>query len=204
MDRLSPEARSENMRRVKGKDTAPEHIVRRTLHAMGVRFRLHRRDLPGCPDIVLPSRKIVVFVHGCFCHRHGGCRRTTMPAVRTDFWEAKFARTVKRDAEATLALERLGWRVVVIWECELRDADLARRVCRHEPAAEERRHRCGVHDRPARCGQLRPRKRARAHRAGEIDREHGVERGNVVLRTAANDARAIDEEVQTFEIADRP
>lgn len=120
MDHLSPTARSENMSRVRGKNTAPEVAVRRALHAMGHRFRLHRRDLPGRPDIVLPKHRTVVFVHGCFWHRHEGCSRSTMPIARRKFWEAKFTRTVARDAEQVAALEALGWRVVVLWECDIR------------------------------------------------------------------------------------
>jgi len=119
-DRLSPLERSENMRRVKGRDTDPELIVRRALHAMGLRFRLHRKDLPGRPDIVLPGRRTVIFVHGCFWHRHEGCRRTTMPAKRQAFWEAKFDRTIARDREQIAALNALGWQVAVLWECDVR------------------------------------------------------------------------------------
>lgn len=122
MDRLSPSERSENMRRIKGKDTGPEHVVRRMLHAMGYRFRLHRRNLPGSPDIVMPGRCLAIFVHGCFWHRHAGCRRSTMPSTRREFWQSKFARTVERDAEQLAALTALGWRSAVIWECETRDA----------------------------------------------------------------------------------
>lgn len=110
------------MRRVKGKNTGPELVVRRALHAMGKRFRLHRRDLPGRPDIVLPKDRLAIFVHGCFWHRHDGCGRASIPATRPDFWDAKFRRTVERDAEQTAALEALGWRVAVIWECEIRPA----------------------------------------------------------------------------------
>jgi DNA mismatch endonuclease, patch repair protein len=126
MDRISPEQRSENMRRVRGKDTQPEHVVRRLLHAMGLRFRLHRRDLPGTPDIVLPRYRIAMLVHGCFWHRHSGCGRATMPATRTEFWEAKFARTTARDAAQLAALKAAGWTPVVVWECELRDKDMLR------------------------------------------------------------------------------
>lgn len=122
-DRIDPARRSENMRRVKGKDTGPELTVRRALHAMGRRFRLHRRDLPGRPDIVLPKDELAIFVHGCFWHRHEGCSRASSPATRRDFWEAKFKRTIERDAEQTAALEALGWRVAVIWECEIRPAE---------------------------------------------------------------------------------
>nr|WP_282599739.1 very short patch repair endonuclease [Novosphingobium sp. SG707] len=126
VDRLSPSQRSENMRRIKGKDTGPEHIVRRMLHAMGYRFRLHRRNLPGSPDIVMPGRRLAIFVHGCFWHRHEGCRRTTMPSTRQEFWQSKFARTVERDAEQLAALEALGWRTAVLWECEIRHGEQLR------------------------------------------------------------------------------
>lgn len=119
-DRLSPFERSENMRRVKGKDTDPELIVRRALHAMGLRFRLHRKDMPGRPDIVLPGRRTVIFVHGCFWHRHEGCKRATMPVQRSEFWDAKFNRTIARDREQIAALTALGWRVTVLWECNVR------------------------------------------------------------------------------------
>lgn len=120
VDHLDPEARSRNMGRIKGANTTPEIAVRRALHARGRRFRLHRRDLPGRPDIVLPRDHIALFVHGCFWHRHPGCTRTTIPATRRDFWEAKFRRTIERDAEQAAALAAMGWRVEIIWECEAR------------------------------------------------------------------------------------
>lgn len=122
MDRITPEARSANMRAVRGRDTAPEMRVRSLAHRMGYRFRLHRRDLPGSPDLVFPRRRIVIFVHGCFWHRHPGCRRTTVPKSRTGFWKAKFDRNVARDAANEQALRDAGWKVVVIWECETKDA----------------------------------------------------------------------------------
>lgn len=121
MDHLSPEARSANMARIKGADTRPELTVRRALHALGYRFRLHRRDLPGSPDIVLPRLKTVIFVHGCYWHRHPGCRRATDPSTRSEFWQAKFARTVTRDREQRDRLIETGWNVLTIWECETRD-----------------------------------------------------------------------------------
>ncbi|MBO9695906.1 MAG: DNA mismatch endonuclease Vsr [Sphingopyxis sp.] len=120
VDHLDPEARSRNMGRIKGGNTVPELLVRRALHARGRRFRLHRRDLPGRPDIVLPRDRIALFVHGCFWHRHAGCPRTTMPSTRREFWEAKFRRTIARDAEQAAALAAAGWRVEIIWECEAR------------------------------------------------------------------------------------
>jgi DNA mismatch endonuclease (patch repair protein) len=119
MDIFSREKRSEVMSRVRSKDTRPELVVRRSLHRRGLRFRLHRRDLPGQPDIVFTSRRVVVFIHGCFWHRHPGCRRATMPASRMEFWKAKFDATVKRDAETLCMLEAAGWTVLVIWECEI-------------------------------------------------------------------------------------
>lgn len=121
MDRIDALRRSENMRRIRGKDTLPEIAVRKAAHAVGLRFRLHRKDLPGRPDIVMPSRRLALFVHGCFWHRHQGCRNCTRPATRPDFWAAKFDANVARDRHTTEALEALGWRVAVIWECETRD-----------------------------------------------------------------------------------
>jgi len=117
-------ARSALMSKVKGKDTQPEMIVRRKLHELGGRYRLHRRDLPGKPDIVMPSRKIALFVHGCFWHRHENCKMASMPKTRQDFWLAKFDANMARDLQNTADLKRLGWRVEVIWECETRKRDL--------------------------------------------------------------------------------
>ena len=114
------------MRAVRSKDTAPELAVRRLAHALGYRFRLHRRDLPGSPDLVFPGRRKVIFVHGCFWHRHGlggtgGCPRgRSTPATRRDFWEAKFARNVARDRRARRLLNADGWGVMVVWECRTR------------------------------------------------------------------------------------
>jgi DNA mismatch endonuclease (patch repair protein) len=117
---VSP-ARSANMSRIGQKDTAPELAVRRLLHRLGARFRLHRRDLPGTPDIVLPGRRLVILVHGCFWHRHPGCRFAYMPKTRIEFWRTKFARNVMRDRAVEKALSALDWRVHVIWECETHD-----------------------------------------------------------------------------------
>jgi DNA mismatch endonuclease (patch repair protein) len=121
MDHLRPAARSANMAKVKGKNTGPELLVRKALHAMGYRFRLHRRDLPGRPDIVLPRLRTVVFVHGCYWHRHADCNRASMPATRRDFWQAKFDRTVERDYTQGKRLAEAGWNVLVVWECETRN-----------------------------------------------------------------------------------
>lgn len=106
------------MRSVRGKNTTPEMKVRSALHRAGYRFRLHRKDLPGKPDIVLPARKAIVFVHGCFWHRHPACRAASSPSTRSAFWQDKFDRNVERDRLATEALEKSGWAVHVVWECE--------------------------------------------------------------------------------------
>lgn len=120
-DIVSPEQRSRNMARIRGKDTKPEMRVRSLLHRLGFRFRLHRRDLPGRPDIVLPRYRTVVFVHGCFWHRHPDCRYAYTPRSRVPFWTAKFAENVTRDSRNQEALVEAGWRVIIVWECELRD-----------------------------------------------------------------------------------
>jgi DNA mismatch endonuclease (patch repair protein) len=121
VDRLTPQRRSWLMSRVRGKNTGPEIRVRKCAHALGLRFRIHRNDLPGKPDIVFPRRKIALFVHGCFWHRHPGCRKATAPSSR--FWAKKFAYNVKRDVRAKAALRKLGWKVAVIWECETKDSN---------------------------------------------------------------------------------
>jgi len=117
-DKLTKERRSWNMSRIRSKNTGPELIVRSLLHRQGFRFRLHRKGLPGKPDIVLPKYKTVIFVHGCFWHSHALCADATVPKSRTEFWAKKFADTVKRDENNQAALLMLGWKVVVIWECE--------------------------------------------------------------------------------------
>lgn len=109
------------MSRIAGKETKPEIAVRKLAHRLGYRFRLHRRDLPGRPDIVFPSRQIVLFVHGCFWHRHDACRFAYTPKSNVEFWQTKFRNNVARDARAKQDLERLGWRVAIIWECETSD-----------------------------------------------------------------------------------
>ncbi|WP_458391732.1 very short patch repair endonuclease [Rhizobium laguerreae] len=121
VDRISPERRSQNMARIKGHNTAPELRVRKLLHRLGYRFRLHSKDLPGTPDIVLAKHRSVIFVHGCFWHRHPGCRLSYMPKSRLDFWSKKFQANVKRDQEAIDLLQSVGWRVLVLWECETKD-----------------------------------------------------------------------------------
>ena len=107
------------MRRVRGANTKPEVAVRRLLHAMGYRFRLHRADLPGKPDIVLPRRNAVIFVHGCFWHGHAGCEAAARPAANREYWDRKLDGNLARDKRNKAALRRLGWRVMVLWECRL-------------------------------------------------------------------------------------
>src|ERR1700682_6182336 len=121
MDRLSAERRSRLMSMVRSKNTTPELLVRRLVHQLGFRFRLHRKDLAGHPDLVFPRRRSIIFVHGCFWHRHAGCRKATMPKTRTTFWAEKFARNVARDIASSKALERDGWSVLTVWECETKD-----------------------------------------------------------------------------------
>jgi DNA mismatch endonuclease (patch repair protein) len=117
-DRLTREQRSWNMSRIRGKDTTPELVVRRALHALGYRFRLHGRKLPGRPDVVLPKYRTVVFVHGCFWHRHRNCKNCTTPTNRRAWWVKKLEGNAGRDKVNRQALRQLGWNVVVVWECE--------------------------------------------------------------------------------------
>lgn len=111
------------MSRVRGKDTVPELIIRRMLHRMGYRFRLHRKDLAGNPDIVLPRLRSVIFVHGCFWHGHEGCRRSKRPSTNVEFWTNKIDTTIARDENSIRLLKDHGWRVLVIWGCEVRNID---------------------------------------------------------------------------------
>ena len=120
-DIVDSQRRSELMASVRGRDTAPELAVRRIAHRMGLRFRLHRNDLPGRPDLVFPKHSLAVFVHGCFWHRHQGCRYASTPKSRIAFWTEKFAANVERDARQEAALRTLGWRTLVIWQCETKD-----------------------------------------------------------------------------------
>lgn len=115
------EERRRLMARFKGKNTKPEILVRRALHAMGYRFRLHRRDLSGCPDIVLPRFRVAVMVHGCFWHQHEGCCIARVPKTRSDFWREKFRRNKARDEKVARALHSAGWKVVTIWECQAKE-----------------------------------------------------------------------------------
>jgi DNA mismatch endonuclease, patch repair protein len=129
MDTLSKTRRSWNMSRIRGRDTAPERAVRSLLYRMGFRFRLHVRTLPGRPDVVLSRYRTVVFIHGCFWHRHNACRLAYTPKTRTQFWLDKLNGNVARDRAISKKLRSQGWQVVVVWECELRNMDrLTRRL----------------------------------------------------------------------------
>ena len=114
------EQRSRNMSAIKSKNTKPEIAVRKLLHSMGYRFRLHRKDLPGSPDIVLPKYKTVIFVHGCFWHRHENCKYATTPKTRKEFWEKKFRENINRDNLNQANLSLKGWKIIIIWECQLK------------------------------------------------------------------------------------
>lgn len=129
-DIMTPARRSEIMSRVRAKNTKPEIAVRRAAHALGLRFRLHRRDLPGTPDLVFPRLRVALFVHGCFWHRHEGCAKASTPSSRVEFWSEKLAGNVARDTRKQVALLEAGWRPVVIWECETRKPDELREIIR--------------------------------------------------------------------------
>ena len=128
VDTVDSATRSRMMAGIGAADTAPEMAVRRYLHACGLRFRLHDRSLPGRPDIVFPGARIALFVHGCFWHRHPGCRFATTPSSNASFWAAKFAANVARDTAKSDRLRELGWTPLVIWECETRDPDAIDRL----------------------------------------------------------------------------
>ena len=128
-DVLTPEQRRRNMQAVRSGGTKPEIVVRSLVHRLGYRFRLHRRDLPGKPDLVFPARRKVIFVHGCFWHQHSGCRYAARPSTRAEFWATKLNGNVDRDARVQAQLTERGWGVFVVWECETRaEAALARRI----------------------------------------------------------------------------
>lgn len=120
-DVVTPEQRSRMMAQIKGKNTKPELIVRSLCHEMGLRFRLHRRDLPGTPDLVFPKYRLCIFVHGCFWHRHIGCKYASTPKSRQEFWSKKLDSNANRDEQCINKLKLMDWRVEVVWECELRD-----------------------------------------------------------------------------------
>ena len=132
MDKISPQRRSANMARIKSKGTKPEMAVRSLVHRLGYRFRLHRKNLPGNPDLVFPARNAVIFVHGCFWHQHPDpdCKDARPPKSRQEYWAPKLARNIARDEAALSALGALGWHTMVIWECETQDLQsLSIRIC---------------------------------------------------------------------------
>lgn len=120
-DNLTKSQRSLLMSKVHGKNTGPELIVRRLLHLSGYRYRLHQKNLPGSPDIVFASRKKVIFIHGCFWHRHQGCKMTTTPSTRKKFWQSKFEANIARDAKNIQVLKELGWKSYIVWGCQTKD-----------------------------------------------------------------------------------
>jgi DNA mismatch endonuclease (patch repair protein) len=128
VDNLSKQERSERMSRIKGTDTGPEMTVRRIVHGMGFRYRLHARELPGKPDLVLPRLGKIIFVHGCFWHQHPGCGR--QPKSRVDFWIRKLSQNRKRDLRNQRRLRSLGWKILIVWECQLKRATLEARLLR--------------------------------------------------------------------------
>ena len=128
MDRLTKEQRSWNMSRIRSRNTSPELRVRSFLHSAGFRFRLHEKKLPGCPDIVLPKYETVIFVHGCFWHRHSGCRLAYTPKTRVEFWQEKFRQNVERDRKKEKQLLESGWKVLTVWECMTQSEDILKEV----------------------------------------------------------------------------
>lgn len=125
MDTVDQATRSRMMSGIRGKNTKPELLVRKYLHAHGYRFRIHRKDLPGKPDVVLPKFRTCLFIHGCFWHRHVGCRYATTPKTRVEFWNEKFQQNVARDLANIQSLEAAGWNVLIIWECQLKADETA-------------------------------------------------------------------------------
>jgi DNA mismatch endonuclease, patch repair protein len=126
VDVLTPEQRRRTMAAVKSQNTKPELAVRRLLHAAGYRFRLHRKDMPGTPDIVLPKFRTVVFVHGCFWHQHQDCKAAARPTSRQEYWQPKLDRNVARDIANQAKLQEMGWQVLIVWECEVRSLEALR------------------------------------------------------------------------------
>lgn len=138
MDPLSPAERSQLMGRIRAKDTKPELVVRRMVHGMGYRYRLHSPKLPGKPDLVFPSKKKALFVHGCFWHAHEGCRRAFSPKARPGYWRAKLQGNRERDVRACEELARIGWSWLVVWECEIKEPLLPERLSRFLGPAREK------------------------------------------------------------------
>ena len=141
IDKLTPERRSANMSRIRAKDTKPEMIVRRLVSSLGHRYRLHRKGLPGKPDLACGPTKKAVFVHGCFWHQHTGCREGRLPGTRIEYWKPKLFRNVERDTENIEALKKSGWKTLIIWECETTDIERLRKTVTRflkQPAAKKR------------------------------------------------------------------
>ena len=146
-DIVNSQRRSEMMAGIKGRDTVPERIVRRIAHGLGFRYRLHRKDLPGRPDLVFPRHRLAVFVHGCFWHRHNGCRYAYTPKSHVAFWMEKLTGNVTRDRHNEEALRNLGWRVLVIWECETKNEEHIRRRLAENIHCAQLQVGCGTLDR---------------------------------------------------------
>lgn len=154
MDHLTPEKRSWNMSRIRGTETSPERKVRSMLHRAGYRFRKNVSTLPGKPDIVLPKYRTVIFVHGCFWHRHKGCKQATTPGTNTEFWQKKFERNVANDRKHARQLRRLGWHVITVWECQLEKPDKVLQRLENLLTAKERTERkTNLLGRPLSSGQ---------------------------------------------------
>ena len=139
MDTVSVAQRSKIMAKVKARDTVPELAVRSLVHRLGFRFRLCRRELPGCPDLVLARHRCVIFVHGCFWHRHEGCEQATMPTSNVRYWRKKFKRNKERDARIASQLRELGWRVLTIWECQTKSESALRRLLKRAFPSDDKR-----------------------------------------------------------------
>jgi DNA mismatch endonuclease, patch repair protein len=139
VDVVDKAKRSQIMARIGPRNTAPEMAVRRAAHRLGHRFRLHRKDLPGCPDLVLPRHRLAVFVHGCFWHRHDACTNCSMPKTRIDFWVTKFCATVARDRRNIETLHTLGWQTLIVWECETEKKGLVEDILRRALADADRK-----------------------------------------------------------------
>jgi len=123
IDKISDEKRSTQMRLIRSKDTKPELVIRKALYSLGYRYRLHAKNLPGHPDLAFPGRKKVIYVHGCFWHRHAGCKKNRTPKSKLDYWEPKFAANVERDLRNQQELQEMGWEFLVVWECELKNIE---------------------------------------------------------------------------------
>lgn len=127
-DHLTSEKRSWNMSLIRSANTKPEIIVRKLLHSLGYRFRLHKKDLPGKPDIVLKKYKTVIFVHGCFWHQHKGCKRSNIPKSNRAYWKPKLEHNIRKDAQHKRELKKLGWKTIIVWECEIKNLEKLRKA----------------------------------------------------------------------------